>query len=456
MISSQIISVGNLLLDLTNYRHGKQSNQKAAFEAIMSDQKKKLVVLASDILSNGLNPSDLPIVIEANDGNKNYIVVEGNRRLTAIQLLLNPELSVNTSIYKAFKKLAAESSDKIPKFISCVVAPNRSFARIWIDRKHANGLEGAGTEHWSPMAKARADIDAGIPRPEIDVINFVLANNSLDPTLREALEGSDFNLTTLQRLVTTNELQESAGIHLKDGKITASNAKAWTQEVLTDLIKTIAEGSRNGEKFTERHIDTQEKRKLFVEQLVAEHKGKKKAASPWGVSGKPVIKAPIKEIKKTNPKKSTITTEDQVNLIPKGFKLTLPSGKINDIFVELKRLDLKSYRHSASVLFRVFIELSLDEYISRSKISLPVKKDGKLDDRLITKLNTVTKNLESAGKMTSKELQPLRVVISDKDSFLSTSTLNAYVHSLWMHPDPMSLKIAWLNIQLFIERLWDE
>lgn len=454
MTNTQEISVGKLLLDLTNYRHGKQPNQKAALGAIINDQRRKLIVLASDILKNGLNPSDVPIVINANDGSKNYIVVEGNRRLTAIQLLINPELAADTPIHGAFKKLASEGGGGIPRAINCVISPSRSFARVWIDRKHANGLDGAGTEHWSAMAKARADIDAGIPRPEIDIINFVLTNHGLDASLREVLEGSDFNLTTLQRLITTSELQDSVGINLKDGKLIAGNSKAWTQNVLTDLVQTIATGSRNGEKFTERLIDTQDKRKLFVDNLISDHKGRKKSDSPWGVSGKPVSIPPIKAAKKTTSKKATKSTEEQANLIPKDFKLMLPSGKVNDIYVELKKLDVTTYRHSVSVLFRVFIELSIDEYINRNKVSLPSKKGGGVDDRLITKLKSVATSLETSGIMSKKELQPLNVAMSNQDSILSTRTLNDYVHSRWMHPEPMNLKTAWLNIQLFIERLW--
>ncbi len=78
---------------------------------------------------------------------------------------------------------------------------------------------------------------------------------------------------------------------------------------------------------------------------------------------------------KTAKSKTTPSTEDQENLIPKGFKLELPAGKINDIFVELKKLNVVTYRHSVSVLFRVFFEFTLDEFIKKRGIVLP--KDGK-------------------------------------------------------------------------------
>jgi len=189
---TQGISVGNLLLDTSNYRIVKQASQKGARDAIIAEQGKKLVKLAEDIIEHGLNPFDLPMVIDAEDGNQNYIVVEGNRRLTAISLLLDPDLAKDTPVYKAFSGLRKKHIDAIPKVLNCVIAQNKPSALVWINRKHANGLEGAGTEAWTAMAKARADVEQGIPRPDLDVVNFVLSNPSMDEGLRAHLEGAGF------------------------------------------------------------------------------------------------------------------------------------------------------------------------------------------------------------------------------------------------------------------------
>lgn len=454
MYIKQGISIGNLLLDLKNYRHGEQASQKRARDAIIEEQGKKLVRLAQDVVEHGLNPFDLPMVVDAEDGNQNYIVVEGNRRLTAINLMLDPELANGTALYKAFVKLNKNHADAIPKVLDCVIAPNKAAARTWIDRKHANGLEGAGTEHWSAMAKARADVDAGEDRADLDVVNFVLSNPSIDDKLRIHLEGGNFNLTTLQRLVTTSELQEAAGFALRDGKLVATTDKDWLQKVLIDLVTTIWHGKRGGEKFTERSIDSQEKRETFVNELIADHPGKKKLKQTWTVTGNPKVSITKTKTAKIPVTKGTVSTEDQVNLIPKKFRLELPTGKINDIFIELKKLDVTSYRHSVSVLFRIFIELSLDDYITKHSIKLSTDKSGKAIDNLLTRLTAVVEHVKGSGLMTQKELKPVNVAISAPNSPLAPNTLNAYVHSRWMNPDPLELKLAWANIQLFLERLW--
>jgi hypothetical protein len=446
----QPISVGNLLLDIANFRIVKQDSQKQARDAIIGEQGKKLVNLAKDIIEVGLNPFDLPLVIDAADGNSNYIVIEGNRRLAAIQLMLKPELADETPLHASFKKLNKHHADAIPQVMDCVIAPNREAGQVWIDRKHKSGLDGAGTDPWSAMSKARADAYFGLARPALDVVNFVLSLPQLDAKLRLFLEGSKFNITTLERLVEATEVQEAIGFSLRVGKVVSDQEKDRIKGILIEIVTIIAEGKHDGKKFTERDIDTDEHRIVFLDKLLPKHPKKKKAASAWIVSGTPAD-TKLKDRKKI---KSTPTTEDQINLIPRKFKLELPAGKTNDIFVELKELDATRRRHAVSVLFRVFFDLTLDYYIEKHGIQLPKHKNGQIDDSMKTRFGRVIDHVTSTNLLSKKELKPINVARNNENSFTSPDTLNAYVHSRWMNPNPLELKISWANFQLFIERLW--
>lgn len=452
MYVRQGIGVGNLLLDTKNYRISKQESQKGARDAIIAEQGKKLLELAKDIVAKGLNPFDLPMVIDANDGLQNYIVVEGNRRLTAIQLMLDPELAKDTTVHAGFVKIHKQNADAIPKVIDCVISPSRADALTWINRKHANGMAGAGTEPWTAMAKARADVEQGIPRPDLDAVNFVLTNPKLDPQLEHQLQGSTFNLTTLNRLISTKELQKTLAISLSGGVLKAAAESKWTQGALTDIVSIIATGKDlTGKKFTERDIDTDQKREAFMATIATKHPGRKAATKAWAVNGSP--KAPVKPTAKAKPGKGPATTEQQENLIPKPFKLALPAGKMTDLFAELKIMNIIKHRHAISVLFRVFFELSLEAYIKKHAITLPMH-NGKPADKLKTKLSYVLTHIKTNKFMSDKELKPIQAAISDPNSLLSPDTLHAYVHSALMNPDPMQLKIMWANAELFIDRLW--
>jgi hypothetical protein len=451
MAIHQGISVGNLLLDTSNRRNTKQDSQKAERDAIIAEQGRKLVNLAKDIIEHGLNPFDLPLVVDAEDGLGNFIVIEGNRRLTAINLMLKPELAQGTSLHAAFKKLNKEHTDAIPKVLECVISASRKSGMVWIERKHASGLEGAGTEPWSAMAKARSDALEGKPRPDLDAVNFVLSQSGLDPKTRSILEGSQFNVTTLGRLLEAKEFQEDVGFTIQDGKLVTEQEKNRVGGIFTEIVTIIATGTHNGDKFTERKIDNEGNRREFLDKIIPKHPQKKKAASAWKISGKPIpatLKVAATKVK------GTPSTEDQVNLIPKKFRLELPAGKINDIFVEIKELDVTKRRHAVSVLFRVFFEMTLDDYITKHGIQLPKDNKGNVRGFLLDKLNAAISHAKTSSLLSDKELKSINVAVSDKNSFLSPETLNAYVHSQWMNPEPLQLKLAWNNAQLFIERLW--
>ena len=447
----QPISIGNLILDITNYRIISQDSQKDAREAIIAEQGKKLVRLATDIIEVGLSPIDLTLVIDANDGNQNYIVIEGNRRITAINLLLKPAIAAGTPIHAAFKKLNKNFADSIPKVLECVIVPNRKAGLVWINRKHESGLEGAGTEPWQSIAKARADVDQGKLRPDLDAVNFVLSNAELNPAVRKVLEGSQFNITTLRRVIETKGVQQIAGYSLQDGKLVSDHTKDRIQGILTEVVTVIATGKKpDGQPFTVRDIDKEEDRKDFVHQIADKHPTKKKVAAPWTISGVPV-KVLLKAKSKT---KTTPSTEEQPNLIPRSFKLELPAGKINDVFVELKQLDVMKNRHAVSVLFRVFFEFTLDAYIKEHGIQLPKDGNGHVINRLPVRLDHEKKHVKNTKLLNEKEMKPIDVATAHEHSILSPETLNAYVHSPWMNPDPMKLKLSWAECQLFIERLW--
>ena len=103
------IRIANLHLDLRNFRFEEQHSQKEAIATMIADQKNKLVALAKDIFENGLNPTDLIIVVRLNEGNNQYRVLEGNRRVTCLKLINNPSLIPNefANIRRQFQRLAA-------------------------------------------------------------------------------------------------------------------------------------------------------------------------------------------------------------------------------------------------------------------------------------------------------------------------------------------------------------
>src|SRR5438552_5600127 len=104
------LTLADLLIDAQNPRlPNPNEGQREALRALAEHLKRKLIVLAEDILEWGTNPGDPPYVIPLHDDRKRYLVLEGNRRLAALKALENPEPlsgAVDPKLFAEFRELS--------------------------------------------------------------------------------------------------------------------------------------------------------------------------------------------------------------------------------------------------------------------------------------------------------------------------------------------------------------
>lgn len=150
------------------------------------------------------------------------------------------------------------------------------------------------------------------------------------------------------------------------------------------------------------------------------------------------------------PRRSRASSRERKRFIPRGCVLTIDTPRINEIYLELKRLHVVRYSNAVAVLFRVFLELSLDDYIQRQELGIHEKA------KLSHKMQEVGKDLESKGKLNEQQLKAVRRA-AQSDTFLvaTISTFNQYVHNPYFTPAPSDLNAAWDNLFPFVEAMWD-
>src|SRR3990170_1490353 len=112
MATSMAIKPADLLIDEENPRISQPNvGQHKAQQAVAQHQQRKLQMLAKDIIRFGLDPSQLSIVMSFENDQSRYVVVEGNRRLTALRALENPEFLVDVvskGVLAEIRKLSKE------------------------------------------------------------------------------------------------------------------------------------------------------------------------------------------------------------------------------------------------------------------------------------------------------------------------------------------------------------
>src|SRR5208282_1983862 len=243
------IGITDLRLDTGNYRTGKQENQRGAIHALVEEQRHKLVRLAEDILDNGLSPLERVMVSPINGEKGRFTVIEGNRRVAALKLVFQPDLALDTTWRNAFKRLHKRSAEA-PKKVRCIVVPNKEASFLWIQRRHDTGLKGAGMEPWSTIAKYRADAARGKSTPAIDVLEFALAHAQLEADVQDRIQGQDFPVTNLERLLDSSYVGEQLDLDRGERYLTSTANKKWVLRIIREIVVAVAREEFNGKKFS--------------------------------------------------------------------------------------------------------------------------------------------------------------------------------------------------------------
>lgn len=439
------LKVEDLLLDLENPRINRADSQRGALQKIVDDQGVKLIALAQSIIEDGLNPMDRLLVIKSHKDRGKFIVVEGNRRLAAIKILYNSavltDLEMRPPMRKRLQALAKEFSVDDIQPIDCFEVPERPVAAMWIQQRHTGENEGRGIVNWNGVATAR--FRGG--DPALQAMDLVLRHGHLSDDEKRKIE-SRFPITTLDRLLSTPDVRSKLGIEISDGKLGTSLPPTEILRALRRMVLDLASQNVN--------VTQLKKKEQQVKYVAALGKDLPDLRKRSG-SAKPIDQFDDGSFKPTaKPKAKKRTTPVRKNLIPRSCSLVVSNAKIAEIAKELRTLQLDSFPHSISVLFRVFLEQSVDHYLENHGLSLTeTTPAGPKDKKLRKKVEETIGHLVSAG-VQKKTLDGVAKGINDKHSPLFVDTLHNYVHNRFFSPTERDLWVAWDNSQLFFESIW--
>ena len=448
MTERKSVDVAQILLDTSNFRIGSQDSQKSAREAIIQEQGRKLQVLAIDVLKYGFSPADLPILYPLKKGSDQFVMLEGNRRLLVVKLILDPELAKGSLIYKAFQELNRKFAKKLSTELYCVIALTRKEGLVWVERKHSVALDGAGTDHWNSMAKERFDAELGKPTPNLDALDFVHKFGDITSDTAEKIGSAKFPISTLGRILGDESVKRTLGLRLDKGKLQSHYEHGWTLRVLAAMTEAIASGLFEGKPFNVRSVDSQEQRKKFSEDLISKFPKPSKSGTIWNVDKETTLPKGAAEKKSEAKSRNTVSTADRKQLIPRAYKLELPDGKINDVYVELRKLEVEKFSNAVSVLLRVFLVFGIDRYIET--FSVPKKKEA----NILACMRAVVQHMSDNNLMTDKQLQGINRELGNQTSLISPETWNAYVHNSTFAAKPNDLKLTWNRLETFVSKLW--
>ena len=411
---------------------------------MLETEEKKIKKLTQDIITNGISPLENFAVIFKKG---KYLVLEGNRRVIVLKLLDDPKKAEEQKFREFFVKMKEKALVKIPNSISCTVFENEDDSHHWIKLKHTGENGGAGIVPWNGLQQDNFLKKAS---RKIQIFEFAKEND---------IDSKGIEVTNLERLIQTPYVCTKIGISFKKGELNLEKPKT---EVKANLKKVFERISKK--EFKVGDIYNIEQRKSWINGVLGSKSNTKKdtATSSDG-------SADASDDQSTNStqgtQKNSSKSTDRKHLIPKDCILAIPQGKINDIYLELKD-DLiidaskKSTPNAVSVLFRVFLELSLDRYIDKKKIKIskklakkqksPYKKELSISE----KIEFVSNYMEQNGVAQTHQLTKIRRLASSANNMLNITTFHEFVHSPSILAE--DLKPKWSNIQSFFEILWND
>jgi hypothetical protein len=165
---SQNVDIADLLLWDCNPRMLRPLNGQSqlVIAQAMNDEFDPIEV-GNSVAATGWDATSVLSVTDEGMPAGKYLVVEGNRRLTALLALSDPNIRSNLSNAEDWAKAASQASekDRLPASVPCVVYSTLKEAKLQLGPRHFLGIK-----QWEPYQKDRfilENIDAGDPIVEV-------------------------------------------------------------------------------------------------------------------------------------------------------------------------------------------------------------------------------------------------------------------------------------------------
>ncbi|GAP06125.1 hypothetical protein ATHL_00971 [Anaerolinea thermolimosa] len=495
------LPISHLRVNPQNPRYrNPQISEPDAIMALFREIKNKpetalryMLNLIDDIVKNGINPADLPIVVPDPFDDSIFQVMEGNRRIASLKLLYFPDLAVTvfrteSRVLKRLEELRKNFLDQFHEQyqeVLCVVYPTPEEANHWIYLRHTGENEGRGVTPWDKIAKDhfRLRVSAREHTIATQIVKILTERGYLEPDLPVVL-------STLERMVKDPDVSSRLNIEIEEGEIRLPHdpqLQDWALRVIQYIALDTVNKDPNikRKRLTSRDINQKQERVKYLDQVLAQIPSpmsesisvveskipidqlpqsdspeNTEPSSPPPVQTPPLVPPPVASILPSRPSASQ-DYKKRRQIAAKGIKIQ--HSTLNHLYQELCQLEAESYPNVGIMGIRAFLEGSLDIFIQKfaseaefqDMMKNPTNSNPPFNIRLSTKLSQVVEYLGRQKTLTVDLVQALNKYQSDQNNPLSVNTLQAYLHNPVFEPRGDTAKYWWDAYHPLFEALWN-
>lgn len=443
------ISIDSLLLSDGNPRLDPSLGEDEAIRNMVLDQNDKLFELASDIVEHGLNPLDTIGVFPSETYNGFYEVGEGNRRMCALKLLIDPDRirEINPNLHSKFS--AISKSFTAPDSIEVGVFSDERSMRHWMEIRHMGEQGGKGLSKWNSVQKARFNRMQTGSDALLDFWDWMIANNILSneeifrvtkTNWQRILREKYFPFLKIQYNGVYSVLPTDIDIFKEriqavqqalDGQTVAI---VYDQERIEVFFNSISD-TLYGKPYQDVVKDEYEQISIspVIEPQIEKEETSENIINQYfeGVSDEGDVHT------SRNNTTSAISTQtighDIFNgcstIIPYRYSIRTANMRLNKIINELKHLDASVYPNACGTLLRTLFELSAKVYLE--------KQDGRdhTGDEFKQVIRQAANELRNKGCIDNSQHS---AICSDIDNL--RKIFNGYMHNTESYPSSEALK----------------
>lgn len=449
------VPIADIMLDVGNPRIRDGHDQTDCISRILRKED-QLMALMADIAEKGL--TTMPILVKP-VGNK-WVVMDGNRRVTALKLLNDVSLCPDERLKPVIQNLQRKHQGNILQVIDVFSSSNEEAIAREVLSRHSGAQGGVGQVNWSAYLRTVYLLNHGHPSEYKRPGQYALWAEKHGIWVDD-----EFPITSLQRFFTIENLALLGFLVESDELVPAVSldlAKRMTQTVMTDFATTLNVDHIRTPDLASGYIATVRTRAGIIETPsappVSDPTPTPLTPAPEGRAGP--IEAPTPFPPSTPPQSPQPPRPTPTPLLPawdrkqllgrRAPNLQIPESepKARTLVAEIRKLDVKETSLAAAMLLRGFIELS-DGYYRNSQSLPDTRKLGK------NVLASAT-HMRDSGKISVSEFDIVkRLSIPDtSDELLHIETLQKVMHRDSHHPNYQLVNTVWDNLAPFVRACW--
>jgi hypothetical protein len=416
------LRVRDLLVNRANDRHGELENETAAIAHLFRTRETHMRNLARDIADTS-RLMEPPLVFPEGD---HYLVMDGNRRVTCLKLLLEPRRAPTADLQRFFGELHNLMEGRRITRVECQVEDDRDEIDEILYRRHTGARSGVGQSTWDDRAKTTFLERTG----RNDRVNVA---GHIEHLLDEAHRLPDRRVprSNVNRLLSSEAYRSRLGISVRGNEFRVTHEPVVVLNALARLADDFASGR-------------------VTLNDVWDHQGKRNyldGLARVGLLPRDDQRLPAPDIQRRprhRPRAAPRPIAPQ-NLIPNHdyqIAWTAELQRHREIWEELQfHLTLAHHPNAISALLRILLELTVEYYITRRQL--------RRRDTLSRNVGVVANDLFQRGLITedyNNELNRIR----QNDELISVASLHRFVHSDRFAPMAAELTAYWTRLGEFL------